>query len=108
MTLQTRAIQIREVDCVATAVTELLPGVMVTITGASKGYELLVKERIPVGHKIALRDISQGDQIRKYGEVIGVATRPIGIGECVHVHNCRGTRARRFQGQAQNGERVLK
>jgi len=34
-----------------------------------------------------LSDISKGDKILKYGEVIGLATQPIGKGYYVHVHN---------------------
>jgi galactarate dehydratase len=42
---------------------------------------------IPFGHKIALRDIPKGDLVKKYGQVIGVASAPIAGGEHVHVHN---------------------
>lgn len=45
-------------------------------------------------HKFAVRDIGQGEQVLKYGEVIGEATRPIKAGEHVHVHNMVGLRAR--------------
>ena len=39
------------------------------------------------GHKYALRDIAQGENIIKYGMPIGHATKPIAKGEHVHVHN---------------------
>ncbi|MDD2578552.1 MAG: altronate dehydratase family protein [Eubacteriales bacterium] len=42
---------------------------------------------IPAGHKIARSDIRPGQPIRKYGEPIGVATRPIRSGQWVHTHN---------------------
>ena len=41
------------------------------------------------GHKIALRAFAEGDRIVKYGFPIGEATRPIAVGEWVHLHNCR-------------------
>ena len=47
----------------------------------------------PSGHKFALLEIPAGGEIRKYGEIIGLATRVIRPGEQVHVHNlesCRG------------------
>lgn len=44
---------------------------------------------IPFGHKVALRDLAEGDPVLKYGVAIGVATRPIAAGDHVHVHNCR-------------------
>ena len=42
---------------------------------------------IPAGHKVAVVDIAVGAPVRKYGEVIGVATAPIRAGEHVHTHN---------------------
>ena len=41
---------------------------------------------IPLGHKIALRDISEGSEVIKYGEVIGQAKIFIRRGEHVHDH----------------------
>lgn len=43
--------------------------------------------RVPAGHKVAVRDLRAGDLVRKYGRVIGRATRPIRAGEHVHGHN---------------------
>jgi len=42
---------------------------------------------VPAGHKIALRAIDAGAPVRKYGQVIGVATTAIAAGQHVHVHN---------------------
>jgi altronate hydrolase len=42
---------------------------------------------VPRGHKIAVRDIASGAPIRKYGQIIGVATAPITEGDHVHTHN---------------------
>jgi altronate hydrolase len=42
---------------------------------------------IPAGHKLAVRDIAQGQPVRRYNQIIGFATRPIRAGEHVHVHN---------------------
>ena len=41
------------------------------------------------GHKYALRDIAEGEDVIKYGMPIGHATRAIARGEHVHVHNVR-------------------
>lgn len=43
---------------------------------------------IPSGHKIATRGIKQGDQVRKYAQMIGVASADIAMGDHVHTHNC--------------------
>ncbi|MBR3956630.1 MAG: altronate dehydratase, partial [Kiritimatiellae bacterium] len=41
------------------------------------------------GHKYAIRDIAEGENVVKYGMPIGHATRPIAKGEHVHVHNVK-------------------
>lgn len=55
---------------------------------------ITVKEDIPFGFKIAIRDIRQGERIMKFGEAIGIACVPITKGEMVHVHNVEGLRGR--------------
>ena len=42
---------------------------------------------IPSGHKVALRAIAPGETVRKYGQVIGLATAAIASGDHVHIHN---------------------
>lgn len=49
-------------------------------------------EEIIFGHKIALKDLETGKEIIKYGEVIGVASKPIKVGEWVHTHNAVSAR----------------
>ena len=39
------------------------------------------------GHKIAARAVAPGENVIRYGQIIGVATRPIAAGEPVHTHN---------------------
>ncbi len=41
----------------------------------------------PRGHKIALRDIAQGENVIKYGYPIGHTTQPVKAGEWIHSHN---------------------
>jgi altronate hydrolase len=45
------------------------------------------RESIPVGHKVALVEIAEGECVRKYGHPIGIASRRIAAGEHVHLHN---------------------
>ena len=42
---------------------------------------------IPRNHKVALTDLDNNAKVFKYGEFIGVTTRPVKLGEHVHVHN---------------------
>ena len=59
------------------------------------GVSLAGTEKIPAGHKYALREIKKGEYIVKYGEIIGRATADIGQGEWVHTHNVK-SRLRRI------------
>jgi (2R)-sulfolactate sulfo-lyase subunit alpha len=49
-------------------------------------------DAIPLGHKVALKDIKQGDTIIKYGHDIGRAIAKIGKGHHAHVHNTKTKR----------------
>src|SRR5690242_9818667 len=48
---------------------------------------VVVKERIPSGHKVATRAIAKDQPVRRYNQIIGFATQPIAPGAHVHVHN---------------------
>ena len=48
---------------------------------------MVARQRIPFGHKMAARAIGQGEAIRKFGQIIGFASRPIEAGDWVHEHN---------------------
>ena len=76
-------------DNVAVALRRLEAGEM-TVAKKTKGFPAL--EGIPASHKIALRDISKGDEIIKYGEIVAVSTRDIKKGEWVHTHNLESKR----------------
>lgn len=47
---------------------------------------------IPIGHKLALKDIVSGETVIKYGFDIGKATAPIKKGEHAHVQNMKTKR----------------
>ncbi|SMF42822.1 galactarate dehydratase [Xaviernesmea oryzae] len=56
--------------------------------GGQTGYGgLLARELIGRGHKVAIKAIPAGHEVRKYGQVIGVATEDIAPGSHVHLHN---------------------
>ena len=44
---------------------------------------------VPLGHKIARKDLNVGDTILKYGHDIGKVVKSIKKGEHVHVHNVK-------------------
>jgi len=59
-----------------------------------KDIEVIAKNNIPFGHKLALCNIREGEKIIKYNEVIGIATKDIAQGEHVHTHNLSSIRGR--------------
>jgi altronate dehydratase small subunit len=81
-------------DNVATAADSLARGEALEVPGSKGTFPVILNTDIPFGHKFALRAIATGEAVIKYGEVIGVATRPIGPGDHVHVHNVDGVRGR--------------
>ena len=54
-----------------------------------RGRNVRVHAHIAMGHKIAVARVKTGGKIIKYGAPIGLATRPIDIGDHVHLHNIR-------------------
>jgi len=75
-------IKISPVDNVAVAIAEIEKGTLI------EGV-ILLKDAIPRGHKFALTDIAEGENVTKYSFPIGCATRDIEAGEWVHTHNLR-------------------
>ena len=73
-------------DNVATAIEDLAPGA-VSIRGASAVGTVTIVAPVKAGHKIALAAMAAGEEVIKYGCVIGRASRPIAEGEWVHLPN---------------------
>ena len=75
-------------------VEELTAGsdMLCVVTEDNSEFRLRVENDVPIGHKVALADLAEGDSIIKYGEDIGRVTRPIKQGEHVHVHNLKTKR----------------
>ncbi|HEY5070364.1 MAG TPA: UxaA family hydrolase [Candidatus Acidoferrum sp.] len=49
-------------------------------------------DAVPLGHKIALRDLKVGDTVLKYGHDVGRMVANVGQGRHVHVHNLKTKR----------------
>lgn len=62
------------------------------VTEDDSDFKLRLKQDVPIGHKVALTDLKEGDTIIKYGEDIGRVIAPLTIGEHVHVHNLKTKR----------------
>ena len=50
--------------------------------GTSFPTGLVLRDRIPQSHKVALQALATGDPIIRYGQIIGLAARPIEQGPC--------------------------
>ena len=76
-------------DNVATCVADISQGetVYVRFDGAETSY--VANQDINFGHKIAIREIPEGEYIIKYGHPIGKATQHIHVGDWVHTHNVK-------------------
>jgi (2R)-sulfolactate sulfo-lyase subunit alpha len=51
-----------------------------------------VKEEIPIGHKVALKDFAAGDTVIKYGQDVGKIIAPVKKGMHVHTQNMKTKR----------------
>jgi altronate hydrolase len=74
-------IRIHAQDNVVIARQQLLGGTVLASEGVT------VSGLVPPGHKVATRDIAQGQPVRRYDQIIGVATQAIAAGQHVHTHN---------------------
>ena len=54
-----------------------------------KSIKVSSTNAVPLGQKIALKDLKEGDTILKYGHDIGKVVKSIKKGEHVHVHNVK-------------------
>jgi altronate hydrolase len=80
-----RAVVLRDDDNVAVATRPIPRGAILELGGRTIG----IREPIGLGHKVALDAIAAGEPVRKYGQIIGFASRDISPGSRVHVENLR-------------------
>ena len=89
-----KAIVMKSKDNVATVTEEIAAGSDISVNVDGTPQTIHVTERIPFGHKVAIKKIATDEKIIKYGEVIGAATVDILPGQHTHVHNLGGCRGR--------------
>ena len=88
-----KAVIIHPKDSVVTVTEEVRLGDTVVFVRDQEEQIVSAAENVPVFHKLAVREIGQGDKVFKYGEEIGIATEDIPKGSHVDVHNLRSVRA---------------
>lgn len=85
---------LNDADNVATSLAPLDAQSRIEVTLNGERRTVTVLDSIPFGHKLAIRKMARGDEVLKYGEVIGRASETIEPGRWVHVHNVESARAR--------------
>jgi (2R)-sulfolactate sulfo-lyase subunit alpha len=83
-----------EEDDVGVAVRDLKKGekiAAVTLEGKEAGAVQLLHD-VPLGHKVAMRDLPKDKRVTKYGRSVGKATESIVRGAHVHTHNVKSLR----------------
>jgi (2R)-sulfolactate sulfo-lyase subunit alpha len=81
-------------DDVGVAVMDLRKGATVgalTLEGKPVGKVKLL-DNVPLGHKVAMRDLALNKPVIKYGRPVGKAVKPISRGAHVHTHNVKTLR----------------
>ena len=85
-----RSLLLSPVDSVAVVLSDAAKGDRIEVPAIG---EVVAWTDIPAGHKVAISPIGEGEVVIKYGEQIGVTSRPIARGDHVHVQNLRSARA---------------
>lgn len=80
-----KLLRINEIDNVAVALDDIKEGESLSVSGIS----VTALDDIQRGHKIALIDIKNGENIIKYGFPIASAKEDIKAGKWVHTHNAK-------------------
>jgi (2R)-sulfolactate sulfo-lyase subunit alpha len=81
-------------DDVGVAVMDLKKGASVgavTLEGKAVGSVKLL-DNVPLGHKVAMRDLAKDKPVTKYGRPVGKAVQEISKGAHVHTHNVKTLR----------------
>jgi LDH2 family malate/lactate/ureidoglycolate dehydrogenase len=87
-----RAVLLQPDDDVAAVLEAVTVDDVIAVTIGTSGKtvsELTVRQEVPFGHKVAVRDIVKDKPVHRYGFPIGIATSDIKQGEHVHSHNMR-------------------
>ena len=65
---------------------------LAVITEDNSEFRIAALDDVPIGHKVALRDLAEGDTAIKYGQDIGRMVGVVARGGHVHVHNLKTKR----------------
>ena len=83
------AIVMNEKDNVATTLRPLVQGQKALVKTISGELIVELQEAVLPNHKFAIHNVTSGEHILKFGEIIGIATEDIHRGMHVHTRNLR-------------------
>ena len=92
--MKKNALVINSSDNVATAIRDITSAMEVVVGCGNETIIISILQDIALGHKFAIRDIAEGEDVIKYNCVIGRATKNIKTGEHAHVQNMESLRGR--------------
>ena len=80
-------------DHVAVAVRDVEPGsAEIGYLDGTSSVTVDVLASIPLGHKVALQERADGEDVIEYGVRTAIASADIAVGDYVHIHNVRSAR----------------
>ena len=79
-------LRIHENDNVIVALQTIAKDEMIPL---SNGSSVVAIQEIPAGHKMAIHNIDEGDDVIKSGYRIGIANESINAGDWIHTHNIK-------------------
>ena len=83
--MDTKYLKINPADNVAVAILPLNAGEIITVDG----QDITLNENIPAGHKFALKDLAEGENVIKYGYPIGHAREARKQGDWMNENNIK-------------------
>lgn len=83
--MNTKYLKINPADNVAVAILPLKAGETITVDG----QDITLNEDIPAGHKFALKDLAEGENVIKYGYPIGHAREARKQGDWMNENNIK-------------------
>jgi altronate hydrolase len=84
MTLKTY-LKINPADSVVVCLADKKKGDIIEVDD----IQVVLKEDVPAGHKVLIKDVKEGEDIIKYGYPIGHALKDMKAGEWVNEHNLK-------------------
>lgn len=78
--METKYLKINPADNVVVAITDLKAGEIISDEGA----DVVLKEDVPAGHKVTLKNLTEGENVIKYGYPIGHVRQDVEAGKWIN------------------------